>query len=258
MKKILTFLALITFIMTANLAAKDWKTIRVATEGAYPPFNSITADGKLTGFDVDIGRAMCDYLKVKCVWQTVAWDGTIPGLLARKYDAFVGSMSITTDRMKKVAFSNKYYASPTRFAAHEDFFTRVVTGKQGKVRIGAQKESIQDRYITDKYGKTAEIVRYDLMDNMFLDMKSGRLDIGCADGIAFSYGFLKTPGNEKFQFVGPTVTDEKYLGVGVGVAIHKNNQDLVELFNKAIKGIRANGDYVKIQNKYFDIDVYGE
>ena len=84
MKKILTFLALITFIMTANLFAKDWKVVRMATEGAYPPFNSIGADGKLTGFDVDIGRALCDYLEVKGVWQTIAWDGTIPGILARK------------------------------------------------------------------------------------------------------------------------------------------------------------------------------
>jgi arginine/ornithine transport system substrate-binding protein len=256
MKKILTFLALITFIMTANLAAKDWKVIRMSTEGAYPPFNSITADGELVGFDVDIGRALCDYLKIKCVWQTTAWDGTIPGLLARKYDASIASMSITEERMKKVAFSNKYYKSPTRFAAHEDFFTRLLTGKQGRIKIAAQKESIQDRYITYTYGKTADIVRYDIMDNMYLDMKSGRIDVVCADGIALSEGFLKLPGNEKFQYIGPTMAEEKWLGVGVGIAVHKNNQDLVELFNKAIKGIRANGTYLKIQNKYFDIDVY--
>jgi len=258
MKKILTFLALITFIMTANLFAKDWKVVRMATEGAYPPFNSIGADGKLTGFDVDIGRALCDYLEVKCVWQTIAWDGTIPGILARKYDAFVGSMSITEERLKKVAFTNKYYASPTRFAAHEDFFMRVMMGTQGKVRIAAQKESIQDRYITDVFGKTAEIVRYDLLPSEYLDMKSGRIDIVCADGIALYEGFLKLPGNEMFQYIGPTITDEKYLGIGVGIAVHKNNQDLVELLNKGIAGIRANGTYQKVQSKYFNIDVYGE
>lgn len=258
MKKILTFLALITVIMTANLVAKDWKVIRMSTEGAYPPFNYITAEGELTGFDVEIGRALCDYLKVKCVWQTTAWDGTIPGLLARKYDASIASMSITNERMKAVAFSNKYYKSPTQFAAHEDFFTRVLTGKQGKVKIGAQKESIQDRYITATFGKTADIIRYDTMDNMYLDMKSGRLDIATADGIALSLGFLKVPGNEKFQVIGPVMDDEKWLGIGVGIAIHKSNQDLVELFNKAIKGIRANGTYLKIQDKYFGFDVYGE
>ncbi len=258
MKRVITLCILISLICVSSLYAKDWKVIRMSTEGAYPPFNSLTPEGELVGFDVDIANALCDYLKVKCEWQTTAWDGTIPGLLARKYDASIASMSITEERKKKVAFSNKYYNTPARFAAHEDFLDRVLTGKQGKIKIGVQKETIQDRYVSTFYGKTAEIVRYETADQTYLDMKSGRLDLVCGDSIAVAEGFLNIAGNEKFQFVGPSMSDPKYFGVGAGIAIHKGNQDLVKMFNKAIAGIRANGTYKKIQDKYFNFDVYGE
>jgi arginine/ornithine transport system substrate-binding protein len=89
-------------------------------------------------------------------------------------------------------------------------------------------------------------------------MKAGRLNLLFADGLSISDGFLKLKGNEKFQFIGPSYNDPKWFGSGAGIAIHKQNKDLVEMFNKAIAGIRANGTYKKIQDKYFDIDVYGD
>ncbi len=258
MKRITLILIAAVFAFAGSAAAKDWKKIRMCTEGAYPPFNYTTPDGKLAGFDVDIANALCDYLKVECTWQTQAWDGTIPGLLARKYDASIASMSITEERKKKVAFTDKYYTTPAKFAAHESFLTRVIEGKLGKLKIGVQRETIHDRFASAMWGKKADIVRYGTQDEVFLDMKSGRLDLALADSVAISDGFLKLKGNEKFQFVGPSFNDPKWFGNGAGIAIHKSNQDLVELFNKAIAGIRANGTYKKIQDKYFDFDVYGE
>ena len=108
------------------------------------------------------------------------------------------------------------------------------------------------------WGKKAEIVRYGSQDEVYLDMKSGRLDLALADSVSISDGFLKLEGNEKYQFVGPSFNDPKWFGDGAGIAINKRNQDLVKLFNKAIDGIRANGTYKKIQDKYFNFDVYGD
>ncbi len=258
MKRIVLFLTAAVFIFSGSASAKNWKKIRMCSEGAFPPFNSVSPEGELVGFDIDIGNALCDYLKVKCTWQKQAWEGTIPGLLARKYDASIAQMSITEERLKKVAFTNKYMKTPTRLAGHENFVTRVIMGKIKKPKIGVQRETIQDRYASHFWGNKAEIVRYGSQDEVYLDMKSGRLDLLFADSISILDGFLKLKGNEAYQFIGPVFTDPKWFGKGVGIAIHKQNQDLVEMFNKAIDGIRANGTYKKIQDKYFDIDVYGE
>ncbi len=89
-------------------------------------------------------------------------------------------------------------------------------------------------------------------------MKSGRLDLLFADSISISDGFLKLKGNEAYQFIGPDYDDPKWFGSGAGIAVHKQNKDLVKMFNKAIAAIRANGTYKKINDKYFDVDVFGE
>ena len=88
--------------------SKDWKEIRIATEGAYPPFNFVAADGSLQGLDVDIANALCAAMEAKCTIVANDWEGMIPGLKANKFDAVVASMSVTEDRKKQVAFTDKY------------------------------------------------------------------------------------------------------------------------------------------------------
>ena len=120
MRRLLTTLlatVVITMMLGSPVSAGEWKTIRFATEGAYPPFNMLDSNGQLQGFDVDITNALCKQMGVECKLMIQDWDGLIPGLLAKKYDAIVASMSITEERKQKVDFTNKYYVSPARFVA---------------------------------------------------------------------------------------------------------------------------------------------
>lgn len=263
MKKILITVAVIALIFSVGtVQAKDWKMIRIGVEGAYPPFSSTTADGKLVGFDIDIAMALCDAIGADCKLVPQDWDGIIPALLARKYDAIIASMSITEERKKKVAFTNKYYNTPAKFVckkgAMQDFTRDQVAEATAGKKIGVQRATIHDRFITDNGGEGVVIKRYGTQDDAYLDLVAGRVDMLLADSVALDGGFLKKPEGKDFQFIGPDLTDKKWFGEGAGIAIRKQDTDLVELFNKAIEQIRADGTYKKIQDKYFNFNVYGE
>ncbi|GIT07262.1 MAG: hypothetical protein CM1200mP30_08920 [Pseudomonadota bacterium] len=116
MKKLITLSLLVLFSLVSSVSANEWDKIRIGVEGAYPPFSSVEKDGTLIGFDIDIARALCEEIGAECVLVPQDWDGIIPALLARKYDAIIASMSITEERKKKVAFSDKYYNTPAKFA----------------------------------------------------------------------------------------------------------------------------------------------
>lgn len=258
MKKIISVALMVVLFSVGIAGAKEWKKVRVGVEGAYPPFSSITADGKLVGFDIDIAEALVKAMGAEIELIPQDWDGIIPALLARKYDCIIASMSITEERKKKVAFSNKYYNTPAKFVAKKgtikEWTKETLKGKT----VGVQRATTHDSYLTDNYGKDVTIKRYASQDDAYLDMAAGRLDFLLADSVAQYEGFLKKPEGKDFEFVGPDMLDVKWFGEGVGVACRKEDKDLVEKFNAAIDKIRADGTYKKIQDKYFNFNVYGD
>ncbi len=263
MKKLLIAVSVLALVFVAGtLQAKDWKVVRIGVEGAYPPFSYTTPDGKLDGFDIEIARALGKAMDVEVKLVAQDWDGIIPALLARKYDAIIASMSITEERKKKVAFTNKYYNTPAKFVCKKgamEEFDRAGVAKalEGKT-VGVQRATIHDNFISDNSGKGTVIKRYATQDEAYMDLAAGRVDMLLADSVAMSEGFLKKPEGQVYQFIGPDLTENKYFGEGAGIAIRKKDKDLVEMFNKAIDQIRADGTDKKIQDKYFDFNVYGE
>lgn len=232
--------------------AKDWKDVRIAVDVPYEPFEYKKPDGTLTGFEIDLGNAVCEQANLKCEWVVQAWDGIIPGLLARKYDVIFSSMSINEERKAKVAFSEPYYNTPSAwFAAKGSSIDPAKPDTLVGKRIGVQRGTIQDGTATKQFGKTAQIVRYNTGDEVVMDLKGGRLDVVLLDFPVGESTLLKTTDGDQYAQVG----EKQQLGDGVGAAFRKNDNELREKFNQALQAVKDNGTYDKIMKQYFDYSV---
>ncbi len=243
-------------MLLADPAQAEGQKVRIATEGAYAPFNYVMPDGELAGFDVDIAKAICAKEQLDCTIVAQDWDGIIPGLLAHKFDAIAASMSITEERKKRVDFSEKYYQTPARFVARKGAvieFTK--EGLKGKV-IGVQRATIHANYLNDNFQGVADIRLYDTQENADLDLVAGRLDAVLADSTVLAKGFLDRPEGAEFAFIGPELKDPKWFGEGVGIAVRKGDDKLREILNRGIEAIRADGTYESINQKYFPFSIY--
>ena len=231
--------------------------LKIGTEGAYPPFNNLTADGQLVGFDIDIAKALCEEMKVTCEFVTQDWDGIIPALQAGKFDAIIASMSITPERAEKVDFTHKYYNTPSALAGPKDTTITAVTkeGLAGKT-IGVATSTTHYNYAEKTYTDST-IKGYPRSKEFLLDLANGRLD-AVKDDISVLDEWLKSPDGACCKLIGqPSPQPVEIFGEGAGIAVRKGETDLVNKFNAAIDAIRANGKYKEINDKYFTFDVYG-
>lgn len=255
MKTRLLALALLAAVGTASAQAPEWKKLRIGVEGAYPPFSEIGPDGKLKGFEIELLQAYCAEMKAQCTLVQQEFDGLIPALQSRKVDAIFASVSITDERQKVIAFSKPYYNTPARLVAKAGTkLEATATGLKGK-KIGVQRGTTHEAYAAATF-KQSEIVRYGTQDQVFLDLKSGRIDATLMDSPAADFGFLKKPDGKGFAFVGGPINDDKVFGVGTGVGMRKADEaTLGKKFNAAIDALQANGTFKKLADKYFDYDI---
>ncbi len=249
-------LALLAGLASGTLSAKEWKTIRIGTEGAYAPFNFIDANGQVQGFDIEIGKALCAQMQAQCEFITQDWDGIIPALQAGKYDVILASMFITEERKKQVAFTDPYYRAAMTFVAPKDADVQDVSpaALAGKV-IGAQAGTTQADYLTQLYGKS-DVRLYPTQEAVNLDLASGRLDLQMGDILPLMMWTRTTDDGKCCQTVGKMVTDPKYVGDGVGMAVRLSDDDLRQQLNQALAAIIADGTYKKINDQYFPINIY--
>ena len=254
-KPIMILSALLMF--SSSLQAKEWKKVRIGVEGAYRPFSFYTADGELSGFDIDISKALCDAMNVECEFVASDWDGIIPGLLAGKFDMIVASLSITEERKKVVAFSDKYYKSSGHFLIPRKDSLNIVMDGLGGSTVGVQRGTTHANFLEDMFKDKVNIVQYDTQENVILDLFAGRLDAIVADSFVLLGQVLQTEKGNDYQFIGPSLNDKRWFGEGeAGIAFRKEDKDLREMVNRAILKIRDNGEYRKVNDKYFPFDIY--
>ncbi|WP_322105379.1 ABC transporter substrate-binding protein [Paraburkholderia sp. J41] len=254
MKKLLAALSVALLAVSAGAAhAKDWTTVRFGVDASYAPFESKAPDGKLVGFDIDLGNEICKRLNAKCVWVEQDFDGMIPGLKAKKFDGVLSSMTITPQRQEQIAFSAKLFDTPTRLVAKKGSnFQPTADSLKGK-SVGVEQGTIQETYAKENWApKGVNVVPYQNQDQVYADLISGRLDAALQDEVQADLGFLKTPRGAGFQFAG------KEIPTGAAaIGLRKEDTDLKAKIDKAIADMLKDGTYKTIEKKYFDFDVYG-
>ena len=242
----------------STVQAQEWKEIRFGVFPEYPPFESVAADGSLQGLDIELGNAICEKLQVKCTWVHNEFDGMIPALRARKFDAIMSSMAVTPARQKQIEFSDRLFLSPTSVIVRKsaDFgdTTESLKGKQ----VGVLQGSLQEAYARAVLApQGAQVKAYQSQDQNYADLINGRLDATVTDKLEAQLNFLSKPEGADFKS-GPAIKDPT-LPLDIAMGLRKNDPELKALLDKGIAMIHADGTYAEIQKKYVgDVDIYNE
>jgi lysine-arginine-ornithine-binding protein len=259
MKKLFAAVSVALFAATASAGAFAQDTIRFGVDASYPPFESKAADGKLVGFDIDLGNEICHRLDAKCVWIENDFDGMIPALKARKFDGVLSSMSMTPARAEQIAFSSKLFNTPTRLVAKAGSGIKPTAESLKGKRVGVEQGTIQEAYAKAHWAAAGvEVVPYQNQDQVYQDLMAGRIDAALQDAVQADIGFLKTPRGKDFAFAGGDLEDPATLGNGAGIGLRKEDTALKTKIDGAIAAMIKDGTYKKIEKKYFDFDVYGK
>lgn len=249
----MSWLSLCAGLFVLSGAAHAADELKIATEGAYPPFNFVNSSGELQGLDVDIANAICKKMDAKCTIVAQDWDGIFPGLQAGKYDAIVASMSMTPEREKEIAFSDKYYSSKLSILTKKDSGISDASEKSlaGKV-VGAQSSTPQADLAEKLYGQHGTSVKlYPSQDEADMDLSNGRIDALVADKFYLA-SWMKDNGKDCCKIAGDLPEGQTDIGVG----LRKTDVELKQRVNKALDEIMKDGTYKSIVSKYFDFEIY--
>ncbi|MBR9829067.1 MAG: ABC transporter substrate-binding protein [Oceanospirillales bacterium] len=248
--KLLTVAALAVLTTFSSMAAMAADKLRIASEGAYAPFNMINEQGELIGFDIDIAKALCAEMQVECEIVAQDWDGIIPGLMGRKYDAIIASMSITKERLRVVDFTDRYYSNVLAFVVAKDKELDISKENLAGLTIGAQRATRSGQYLEDELADVVNVKLYGTQGNAYLDLASGRLDALLSDKFP-AYDWLQSEDGQGFEFRGAELDIDDQVAIAV-----RKRDPLKEKLNAAIKAIVENGTYAEINARYFPFSIY--
>lgn len=227
----------------------NYQTVRFGVDAPYPPYEFFGPDGELTGFEIDMGNKVCEYLDIQCEWIVTPWDTIIPDLNAGKFDVIMSSMSINDERKKQVAFSKPYYTTPSVFFARKGeqiggHSNRQLSGKT----VAVQRGTLQHDYVLENYDDSVKILALDGWNDISAAFRAAEADVVFTDYPQWEEEFFL---ERVYEILGDTVT----LGDGVGLAFRKDDKDLRVAMNVVMDELKRNGEYQRIRRKYFLYDI---
>ena len=274
-KSVLLASFIVVIVSQISAQAAERKLLTIATEGASPPWDMVDPEGKLVGYDVDVGNELCRRIAVECKFVAQDWDGIIPALTVGKFDAIMSGMAITEKRKKSIAFSQPYAGGFNQLVMRKDLklpatdtkakinLTNIGGAEQSVLEqlqlalsgktLGVLRSSNSEAVLNELFGKVATIRSYDTQDNLHLDLAAGRIDGGLADYFTWKT-FLDGKDGESAAFYGPELSGGLW-GPGVGVGIRKDDTDLLASSDNAINDCISDGTLKKLSLKWFGIDI---
>lgn len=242
MKK--TLLAAVA-VLAIGTPAFAQETVRIATEGAYAPWNFLNDSGAPAGFEIDLGNAICETAGLTCEWIINDWDSIIPNLLAGNYDLIMAGMSITEERLATIDFSQNYFPpDPSKFVAAPG--TTLDFATLSGARVGVQGGTIQAAYAEENFGANNTVVSFATADQAMADLAAGNLDTIIADGAYLEP--VVAAANGAIEFVGEDVM----IGGGVGAGVRKDDTELKAKVDAALDTLKADGTVDKLIAQWFE------
>jgi polar amino acid transport system substrate-binding protein len=265
MKKLfLLATAILVFGLGGLVQPAAAETIRVGSECTYFPFNYRTADGVLTGYDIDVAKGIMEIIGSDVTFVCQKWDGMIPALHANKFDLIIASMSITEKRKQKIDFSIPYRVSVGQFVGKKgadlNLFNSDDTPNPANfkgLKLGLERATTYANWVEANV-PNADVMLYDTNEALYLDLQNGRTDIIMTNPMKAHLKFLSKDKGKKFGFVGPPLDDPKLFGVGVGVGIAKGREGLLKRINNALKELIKNGSLKEYSLRYFPFAIHNE
>lgn len=253
----LSLLRAVAFVLAAGLLlaqaarAFDGETLRVASEGARPPYNFLDGNGDLVGFEIDLANAVCQKAGLICQFKTVEYDGLIPGLVSNHFDAIFAAFEISDERMAEIDFSKPYVRMPSAFLAARKRQIRDSSpaGLAGRM-IGVEGNGPHQAWLEDRY-KDSIIKTFGSLEDAALDLAEGRLDLALGDKDAV-LNYLKTH-KEAFccKYLADVPRDPAFFGDGIGIGVRKDDGDLKRRLEAALDEVTADGKFAALSMKYF-------
>lgn len=230
-------------------------SLRFLTEDDYPPFHFALPDGSLTGFDVDLARAICEELKIACTVQARRFDLLADALNSNEGDALIASLRIDAQSRAKFDFTAPYYATPARFVTRADTKLEATPeGLTGK-RVEVIGKTAQEAYLESFFPKTLR-KSYDNRAALYAALKGGAIDAFFDDAITSSFWLAGTDAQNCCVFRGGPFTESRFFGEGVGIAVKKGNRSLRRALDYALVQLAQRGVYTDLYLKYFPIGFY--
>ncbi len=230
--------------------------LRFLTDSDYPPFNYLDEDGALTGFNVDLARAICSQLGVECEVRAVSWDALLPALANGETDAVIASLRVDEDTLLKVDFTESYYHTPARFVARKASPIETVTPEAVEGRkIGVVKGTAHEAYLRDFFSGS-EIVAFGDTEQAKEAVKEGHVDLLFGDAISLMFWLNGTTSNACCEFRGGPFTEAKYFGEGVGIAVKTNNRKMRDILDYGLEQVRASGRFEELLLRYFPMSFF--
>lgn len=247
--------ALTLGLQSSAVYAQEDKKIRIAVEGAFPPFNYLDSNKQLQGFDVDVAKALCNAMRAQCEFVIQEWPGMIPNLLAKRYDAIVSSMSMSLERRQKVAFTRKYYDSPSVFIAKKgSSMDRSRLADLKGIRLGVTAETSQEAF-AKRFYTSASLTVFSASPDLYTGLAEGNVDIILEDKLAVYDWLANTKAGTCCEFKGSDIKDPEFFGDGAGIAVRPDDRELLNKLNAALDAIQADGTYDTINAKYFPFSI---